>query len=244
MRLTTRDRPDVLCLQELPVWGLRQLHEWSGMRALGAVAAPPRLGPLPSTARIGRTLTSLNSGLFRSVFSGQANALLVAPALRVLERRTLVLNPWRIRHRSASRLELGPTPRLAWGHERRVCQLVRVRSENGTLVLANLHATSFRSDKRLADVELLRAATFVDGWAGPAEPVLLCGDFNLSMRNSRVLPQLLEAEWGFEGATPTGIDHILVRGVSAESPVRWAKERRVVEGRVLSDHAPVERRLA
>ncbi len=244
MRLATRDQPGVLCLQELPVWALRRLDDWSGMHAVAAVAAPPRIGPLPSTAGIGRTLTSLNSGLFRSAFSGQANALLIAPALHALEQRTLVLNPWRIRHRAGDRLGLGLTTRLAWGHERRVCQVLRLRSENGTLVLANLHATSFRSDKRLADVELLRAATFVDGWAGPAEPVLLCGDFNLSMRNSRVLPQLLEAEWGFEGATPTGIDHILVRGVSAESPVRWAKERRVVEGRVLSDHAPVERRLA
>ena len=82
---------------------------------------------------------------------------------------------------------------------------------------------------------------FVDGFARPGEPILLCGDFNLSMRNSRTLPELMSAEWGFEGATPTGIDHILVRGLAAGPPRIWPVERRTHSGRVLSDHAPVDR---
>ena len=40
-----------------------------------------------------------------------------------------------------------------------------------TLLVGNLHATS-SPDKRLPDVELLRAAVFVDGLALPGEPVL------------------------------------------------------------------------
>jgi endonuclease/exonuclease/phosphatase family metal-dependent hydrolase len=84
---------------------------------------------------------------------------------------------------------------------------------------------------------------FVDGMAKPGEPVLLCGDFNLSTRNSRTLADLTAAEWGFGGPTPTGIDHILVRGVDAAPPLRWPVERRFYEGRLLSDHAPVEREV-
>jgi endonuclease/exonuclease/phosphatase family metal-dependent hydrolase len=118
-----------------------------------------------------------------------------------------------------------------------------VRRGDATFVVANLHATSHQTDKRIADAELLRAAVFVDGFARPDEPVLLCGDFNLSVRNSRTLADLMSAEWGFEGATPTGIDHILVRGVTAKPARIWPLQRRTRNGRVLSDHAPVEREV-
>ena len=84
---------------------------------------------------------------------------------------------------------------------------------------------------------------FVDGFALPDEPILLCGDFNLSVRNSRTLGELMSAEWGFSGATPTGIDHILVRGLSAGPARIWPEQRRTREGRVLSDHAPVDREV-
>jgi endonuclease/exonuclease/phosphatase family metal-dependent hydrolase len=47
-------------------------------------------------------------------------------------------------------------------------------------------------------------------------------------------------EWGFRGATPTGIDHILVRGLRSQPPFVWPVERRTRDGRVLSDHAPVD----
>ena len=121
-----------------------------------------------------------------------------------------------------------------------MCQAVRLRRESGTFVVGNLHATSYPPDRRLADVELLRAAAFVDGMALPTEPVLLCGDFNVSVRRSRTLADLMSEEWGFSGATPVGIDHVLVRGLRAGEPQVWPLERRVYRGRVLSDHAPVE----
>ena len=38
VELATADRPDVLCLQELPVWALEWLDEWSGMPSVGVVA--------------------------------------------------------------------------------------------------------------------------------------------------------------------------------------------------------------
>src|SRR5918998_2252388 len=75
IRLASADDPDVVCLQELPVWALGHLDGWSEMTALGDVAARPRLGPFPSSAQLGRTLTELNHGLLRSAFTGQANAI-------------------------------------------------------------------------------------------------------------------------------------------------------------------------
>jgi len=238
VRLACADAPDILLLQELPVWSLRHLHDWSGMIAVGDVARRPMLGPLPSTAEIGRVLTELNHGLLRSAFTGQANAVLVREPLRVRDRRHLVLNPLSFRRR----FDVGVASQVAWAKERRGCQVVRLAREEGTLVVANLHATAYR-DRRLADAELLRAATFVDGFAHPGEPIVLGGDFNLTVLNSRTLPELASTEWGFEGAG-AGIDHILVRGLRGSAPVRWPDERRRVAGRLLSDHAPVEREVA
>ena len=75
------------------------------------------------------------------------------------------------------------------------------------------------------------------------EPVVLAGDFNIGATVSRTLADLTSEEWGFAGPTPSGIDHILVRGLRAGPPVRWERERRVLHGRLLSDHAPVDREL-
>jgi endonuclease/exonuclease/phosphatase family metal-dependent hydrolase len=240
VRLATADAPDVVCLQEVPVWALRYLARWSGMTAVGDVARRPSLGPLPSTAEIGRVLTDLHHGLFRSAFTGQANAMLFGRDLVVVEHRRVVLNPFRFRRAQARRLGVGRAARLAWAVERRVCQAVRVRDGDRSLVIGNLHATSYAFDRRLADTELLRAATFVDGMALPGEPLLLGGDFNVSLQTSRTLGDLMTDEWGFSGATPIGIDHVLVRGLRAGDPRRWPAERRLRDGRLLSDHAPVE----
>jgi endonuclease/exonuclease/phosphatase family metal-dependent hydrolase len=243
VRLASADHPGVLCLQEVPVWALGQLDDWSGMVAIGAVAQRPSLGPFPSTPELGRVLTELDHGLLRSAFTGQANAILVGPELQVRERRHVILNPFRFRRAQARRLSLGILERISWGKERRVCHALRVRRGEETLVVGNLHATGF-ADKRVSDAELLRAAVFVDGMAKPGEPVLLCGDFNLSVSNSRTLADLTGADWGFGGPTPAAIDHVLVRGLDASPPVLWPAERRLHEGRLLSDHAPVEREIA
>jgi endonuclease/exonuclease/phosphatase (EEP) superfamily protein YafD len=243
VRLATADEPDVLLLQEVPAWALERLDEWSGMAAVGDVAARPSLGPLPSTAEIGRVLTSLNHGLLRSAFSGQANAVLVRPPLRVVERDLLVLNARRFRRAQARWLELGAAARVAWANERRVCQAVRIRLPDATTALvANLHATSYPPDERLADAELLRAASFVDALAGPDEPIVMGGDFNVTAARSWTLGELAGPEWGFSKPGP-GIDQILVRGAPATAPERWPAERRRVGGRLLSDHAPVELRV-
>jgi endonuclease/exonuclease/phosphatase family metal-dependent hydrolase len=119
-----------------------------------------------------------------------------------------------------------------------------VRGDDAPLVVANLHATSFSPDQRLADAELLRAAVFVDGYAAPDEPVVLAGDFNVPLRRSRTQRELTGQEWRFAGGTPQGIDHVLVRGLEPSAPVRWPEARRRRDGRLLSDHAPVEVRAA
>ena len=243
VQLATADRPDVLCLQEVPVWALERLAEWSGMTAVGAVAARPTIGPLPSTPELGRRLTALDHGRFRSAFSGQANAVLVGGRLRVLDERTTVLNSRHFRTAQARWLGLGVVARLAWAKERRVCQAVRVRAKDGTTTLvANVHATSYPADRRLADAELLRAAWFADALAAPGEPVVLCGDLNVEGGRSRTLRDLAGPEWGFSAAGE-GIDHVVVRGADAGPAERWPRDRRRLDGRLLSDHAPVEVRV-
>jgi endonuclease/exonuclease/phosphatase family metal-dependent hydrolase len=243
VRLAVADDPDVVCLQEVPAWALPLLDDWSGYAAVGDVAARPTLGPVPSTAEIGRVLTDLNHGLFRSAFSGQANAILVSPRLRLLEHRVLVLNPRGFRTVQSERLRLNWIARLAWGKERRVCQVLRLRDGERTVIVANLHATSYPPDERLPDAELLRAATYVDGVAAPEEPVVLAGDFNVTFERSRTLLDLTRAEWGFS-QPGTGIDHVLVRNLVVNGLHRWPPERRRRGEFLLSDHAPVDAEIA
>lgn len=240
VELAVSDDPDVVCLQELPAWSLSRLESWTGYAVAQALAAPPTLGPLPSTAELGRVLTSVNCGVLRSAFSGQGNAILVSPRLQLREQHLCVLNPRHFRRAQAKAIELGPLARLAWANERRVCQVVRLSDGARTLLVANLHATSYPPDERLADAELLRAFAYVDGLADPGEPVAVAGDFNVRFERSRALLDLTSEPWGFSQPGP-GIDQILVRNLEITSgPTRWPPERRERHSALLSDHVPVE----
>jgi endonuclease/exonuclease/phosphatase family metal-dependent hydrolase len=239
IRLATEDRPDVLCLQEVPPWALERLGEWSGMTVFGEVASRPSIGPLPSTAELGRKLTALDPGRFRGAFAGQANAIMLAPGLRALERDSIVLNPRSFRRAQADWLRLPLVDELYWAKERRVCQGVRIALHDGRVAaIANFHATGSK-DKRIPDAEVLRAATFADALATPDEACVLAGDFNITAERSLTLAELTSPEWGFS-PPGDGIDHVLVRGAEASRPERWPIARRRVNGVVVSDHAPVE----
>lgn len=228
VRLATEDEPDVLCLQEVPVWALRHLAGWSGMQSFGAVAARPRLG----SAELGHLITEVNYGLFRSAFTGQANAILVRAGLRVLETDSIVLNPPAFRRRIGRELRLDRGRSLRWAKERRVCHAVRTEE----LTVANLHGSAVH-DWRVADAELLRAATFADAFAEPDDVLLVAGDFNVIRERSSTLTEL--ASWGFTKPI-AWIDQVLVRGAKSGHAHRWPDERRRVHGKLLSDHAPVE----
>jgi endonuclease/exonuclease/phosphatase family metal-dependent hydrolase len=234
VRLASADGPDVLCLQELPVWALSRLDDWSGMRSFGAVAARPLLG----SAELGRVITELHHGLLRSALTGQANAILLGPALRQLATDSIVLNPPSFRRAQARALGLGKRLRLAWAKERRVCHAVRASAEERTLTIANLHDSSV-PEWRVPDAELLRAAVFADSFAEPGDVLVLAGDFNVIREHSKTLELLTGPEWGFSRPI-SGIDQILVRRAPAGNAKRWPDERRRVDGRLLSDHAPVE----
>ena len=243
IRLATADEPDVLCLQELPTWALGRLAEWSGMTVVGEIAAPPSIGPLPSTPELGRLLGKPHPGRLRSLFSGQANAILLAPRLRVLSRHALVLNAFAFRRRQARWLRLPLLARLAWAKERRIAHAVRIADDDGTtLLVANLHATAYRPDERLADAELLRAAVWADALARPDDVCVLAGDFNVFAARSWTLRDLTGPGWGFSAAAG-GVDHVLVRGAETGAVERWTPDRRKAERVLLSDHAPVEVRV-
>jgi endonuclease/exonuclease/phosphatase family metal-dependent hydrolase len=228
LRIATADDPDVLCLQEVPAASL-------GEFTAGDVAARPKL----LSARLGALVTDLNHGLLRSAFSGQGNAMLVAPRFRVLQHARLTLNPRRFRAAQADALELPLRTRLDWAKERRIVQALRIAGPEGrTYLVANMHCTSHPTDSRLAEVELLRGAWFATSTARVGDVVVLAGDFNLTVESPAV-QALCSPEWEFSAPGP-GIDHVLVRGADA-SPVRvWPPEQRAHEDRLLSDHAPVE----
>jgi endonuclease/exonuclease/phosphatase family metal-dependent hydrolase len=152
VRLVAEDGPDVVALQEVPLWALRLLERWSGMRARWVLTMPALLGPL------GRIAAYLDPIRFRSAATGQANVILVHRRHEVGAHRTLVLNPdlsWRARL-------------LRWEH-RRACQSLEVKFARGDVVVGNVHAAPDREHVR-------RAGQFF----ADAERCILCGDFNLT----------------------------------------------------------------
>lgn len=85
VQLVAAGEPDVVCLQEIPLWAMAFLERWSGMRHVGAVARRPRI-PL------GRWPTHLNHGLFRSAFTGEGDAILAARRYRLSDERSTVVS--------------------------------------------------------------------------------------------------------------------------------------------------------
>jgi endonuclease/exonuclease/phosphatase family metal-dependent hydrolase len=192
VELVTADDPDVVCLQEVPVWALAQLERWSGMRVFGAVGAPP----LAVSAGLGRWVTELHHGLLRSAVTGEAVATLVAARHSVTEEQRLPVGPRRV--------------------------LLCLRLEHGLLV-GNFHVTG----GAVADEQFRRVLELATG-----DAVVLAGDANLR-------PPYADAH-GFSEPLANSIDQILVRGLPSTAPVTWPTARRRVDGRLLSDHAPVE----
>ena len=196
--LASADAPDVLCLQELPLWALSRLEDWSGMTALAAVAKRtlvPRW--------LGGVLQRRDPRRFRSGVTGQANAILLAPGLEPLE------------HRAARISERG--------RERRVCHAVRLAG----VVIGNVHASNEFQRPDVPRVELKRAHELVESMAHGGEAHVLAGDFNLRDPD---LPG-------------PNIDHIVVAGIDHGPLEAWPAKRRLHNGAVLSDHAPVEMRI-
>jgi len=151
VELASADDPDVLCLQELPVWALRRLESWCGMQVFPAVTRRPM-----TSRPVSRWVTRSHQGLFRSGLTGQANAILV--------------------HGSRAAVGLGSAQISEPGREVRLVSCVRMAG----LVIANLHATNDFRNPTVTRAEASRAAAFAEGHARPDEPVVLAGDFNIT----------------------------------------------------------------
>jgi len=181
VRLISLDAPDVVALQEVPLWALGRLQGWSGMRALWAVAVPGLLGP------VARFLTDLDPVRMKFTIAGQANAILVNHRFELGDARTLVLNP-----------EIGRLEWIRGGRQRRVCQAVELRARAGSLTLANLHATN---NAVVARVEAGLAADFVAG----SPQCILCGDFNVP---TFAVPEFSEPIEGIDQILVRGLDFV------------------------------------
>ena len=227
--LMVSERPDVVLLQEVPVWAADQLRKATGV----GVTLAPAYGAhvpflhLPRPLALGAAVGKAMPDLVRTQIEGQANALLYGQSLLLVSARRAQINQ---RHR------LRGEPRIA--------QLVRLRhrSAGREIAVANVHADS--GDNRH---QLERAGYLLERFARGA-PMVLAGDLNAGAR-SAALRALVARGW-LEDSIDVGIDHIFVRGMRMERPAaRWDPGRRdlVLNGARpvrLSDHDPVDAAVA
>lgn len=167
------------------MWALRHLESWSGMHATTAIARRP-LVPIGA-----RAVTALHHGLFRSAFTGEADAILTRSAAHELGEHVV----------GEAKL-------------RRIAHAVDV---DGVTVV-NFHIDG---DREQFDRVVALAR----------ERSILAGDANLVAPTAD----------GFSAPLAGSIDQILVRGLTlCDGPSAWPVEQHTVDGRVLSDHAPVQ----
>src|SRR5262249_27134260 len=153
----TADRPDLVCLQEVPAWALGGLGRWAGMTEAPALARRASLGTVPVPARLGRVLTAPHRGIIRSAFGGQGIAILAAPGPPVVARATMRANP---------------NTRRA---EPRVAQRVELELGDGRrAVVANVHCTN---NVARAEPELASTLAWAESAAGE-DLLVVAGDFN------------------------------------------------------------------
>jgi len=220
-----QDAPDLVLLQEVPVWAGDLLRGATGM----ALTLAPSYGAhvpfahVPLPLAVGAALGKALPDLARTQFEGQAQAVLYAPSLLLVSARTVPLNrPRRLRGE----------PRIA--HMARL----RHRAAGRELVVANVHA-----DSNGADEQVERAGYLLERYARGA-PMILAGDFNTDARSRGV--RSLVGRGFVEDSGEVGVDHILTRGLRLEWPAtRWAPKRRELRlngsGPLrLSDHDPVD----
>ncbi len=242
VELITADKPDVVCLQEIPGWALKQIGSWAGMQAVTARAKRAKFGPFPIPTLLGRALTAPNHGLLRSAFAGQGNAILFPKQAQLRAEKTITLNTNVFCEERGARLGLSAKQMLWWEKERRVCQLVQYEMpDRRRFLVANIHATSAANDLRLADAELRRAINFIERGAELEEVLIVAGDFNITREQSTAIQELMErppeTKWSDSGPR---IDHVLLRSAVATAVRVWPDGEREYEGHLLSDHAPVE----
>ncbi len=226
--MISADDPDLVLLQEVPVWAGALLREHTGMgitlaHTYGAHVPFVHL-PLPLAA--GAWLGNALPDVARSQFEGQAQALLYGADLMLVSARRVQIN---------ARQLLRGEPRIA--------HLVRLRHRRTGVefVVGNVHADAHDPDPQI------EAASWALEQFARGAPTLLGGDMNVR-QGALALRRLVARGWQ-DGSVPVGVDHLFVRGLEfASEPVRWAPTRRDVAvpgGRPLrlSDHSPVEARV-
>jgi endonuclease/exonuclease/phosphatase family metal-dependent hydrolase len=140
----------------------------------------------------------------------------------------LVRPPWRIaEHRRMT---------LAWLPERRRLLWARLERDDGEpLCVATLHASAHRPARAAREID--RAARVSVDWSA-GHPLVFGGDFNVRPAEDPRLFERLTLEYGFSApAGPRAIDHLLARGLRPDPPPQ--RLPREVNGRTLSDHAPL-----
>jgi endonuclease/exonuclease/phosphatase family metal-dependent hydrolase len=221
------DEPDLVLLQEVPVWAAELLREHTGM----GVTLAPSYGahvpfvhvplPLALGAAVGRALPDL----VRTQVEGQAQAILYGPALLLVSARRVQLN---------ERTRLRGEPRIA--------QLARLRHRRAgrELAVANVHADRGGREQ----LQQLEKAGFMLERFARGAPMVLGGDLNARLDSAGVRA-LLARGW-IEDSGEVGVDHLLARGFDIEwAATRWSAERRDLRNNGsrpvrLSDHDPVD----
>ena len=188
VELITAETPDIVCLQEVPTWAIRQLGRLSGgMQVATAVGKKePKLGAIPISAGLGKTLAAPNAGKRSKKYAGKANAILFPKQATVRSHKTITLNTNPFVEDRGAQVRASRRSRCSGGSANAVfLQVLQYEMpDRQRYLVANLHTTS-TGDLRIPDAELRRAIYFVTRAAELEEALIVLGDFNITRVPSR-----------------------------------------------------------
>ena len=123
--------------------------------------------------------------------AGKGNAILLPKDVTIRQEKQITLNTNPFCEEQAGKLGLdAEAGALVGARAARLPGRPRSSCPTGSrLLVANLHATSLTSDRRLAEAELRARLKFIDRQAETEETVIVAGDFNIELV---VSPTMLE----------------------------------------------------